>query len=311
LSQQDVSGGIGLFIAFIGLKSAGIVADNPETLVSMGTLTAPGTLLSIFGLLLMGWLLARKVKGSLIIGILATTILGFFVKVDGAAISRWPGWAGLVDMPSWTVFSKGFLQLDFAGAFKLGLLMVIFTFTFVDLFDTVGTFAGLATRLGWIDESGSFPRAGKGLIADSFGSIIGGLVGTSSTTTYVESAAGIAEGGRTGLTSLTVSALFLISLVLAPMAGMIPAQATAPALIIVGFLMLEPILQIDLRDITEAIPAFLALIMMPLTYSIANGLIFGILSYTILKVATGRWGEVKALTWIMSVLFVLAVVYKA
>lgn len=310
--KLGVSGGIGLFIAFIGLQGAGIVVRSDATLVQMGHLTSPSTLLSIFGLLLMGYLLSRRVKGSLVLGILITTILGFFVPgADGKPISHWPGWGGLVSLPSWEVFSKGFLQLDLAGAFKMGLLMVIFTFTFVDLFDTVGTFAGLATRLGWIDETGSFPRAGKGLIADSTGSIIGGLVGTSSTTTYVESAAGIAEGGRTGLTALTVAVLFTLSLVLAPMAGIIPAQATAPALIIVGFLMMEPILKVKLDDVTEAIPAFLAILIMPLTYSIANGLIWAILTYTILKLVTGRARDVSAIMWIMAVLFVIALWYKA
>jgi len=253
------------------------------------------------------------VKGALVIGILATTIAGFFVpgKDPGTMVTFWPGWGGLLDWPSWTTFSTGFLQLDFAGLLKVGIWTIVFTFTFVDLFDTVGTFAGLATRLGWIDKTGSFPRAGRGLIADSTGSMIGGLVGTSSTTTYVESAAGIAEGGRTGLTAVTVAGLFLLCLFLAPLATIIPGQATAPALILVGFLMLEPITQLKLDDLTEAIPAFLAIIMMPLTYSIANGLIWSILTYTVLKTVTGKVKDVTILTWILSILFVVSIIYKA
>jgi AGZA family xanthine/uracil permease-like MFS transporter len=310
--KLGVSIGIGLFIAFIGLQNAGIVVKNDATAVAMGNLTSGPVLLSVFGLLLMAFLLARKVKGSLVIGILVTTALGFFVKdANGVAISHWPGFSGLVSLPSWEIFSKGFLQLDFKGMLELGIWMVIFTFTFVDLFDTVGTFAGLATRLGWIDKTGSFPRAGKGLIADSTGSMIGALVGTSSTTTYVESAAGIAEGGRTGLTAVTVAVLFVLALFLAPLALIIPGQATAPALILVGFLMLEPITQINLSDLTEAIPAFLAIIMMPLTYSIANGLIWSIVTYTLLKTVTGKWKDVTVLTWIMTVLFAISIIYKA
>ncbi|HWI62686.1 MAG TPA: NCS2 family permease, partial [Symbiobacteriaceae bacterium] len=267
--KLGVSVGIGLFIAFIGLQNAGIVVKNTATAVSMGSLTSPGVLLAIGGLILMGILLARQVKGALVIGILLTTIAGFFVPgaEAGTTVTHWPGWGNLVSLPSWEVFSKGFLQLDFGGMLDVGIWTIIFTFTFVDLFDTVGTFSGLATRLGWIDKTGSFPRAGKGLIADSTGSMIGALMGTSSTTTYVESAAGIAEGGRTGLTAVTVAILFLLSLFLAPLATIIPGQATAPALILVGFLMLDPIRELKLDDLTEAIPAFLAIIIMPLTYS--------------------------------------------
>ncbi|HYF90712.1 MAG TPA: NCS2 family permease [Symbiobacteriaceae bacterium] len=309
--KLGVSIGIGLFIAFIGLVNAGIVVKNDATAVSMGDLTSPGVLLSIGGLILMAFLLARKVKGALVIGILATTIIGFFVPgaKEGTMVSFWPGWGGLLSMPSWETFSSGFLQLDFSGLMKVGLWTIIFTFTFVDLFDTVGTFSGLATRLGWIDKTGSFPRAGKGLIADSTGSMIGGLVGTSSTTTYVESAAGIAEGGRTGLTAVTVAVLFLLCLFIAPLATIIPGAATAPALILVGFLMLEPITLIKLDDITEAIPAFLAIIMMPLTYSIANGLIWSICTYAFLKTLTGKWKDVTPLTWILTVLFLISIIW--
>jgi len=311
--KLGVSIGIGLFIAFIGLQNAGIVVKNPNTAVAMGSLTSPGVLLSIGGLILMCILLARKVKGALVIGILLTTIVGFWIPgaKEGTTVTFWPGWSHLASLPSWETFSTGFLVLDFAGLMKVGLWTIVFTFVFVDLFDTVGTFSGLATRLGWIDKTGSFPRAGKGLISDSTGSIIGSLVGTSSTTTYVESAAGIAEGGRTGLTAVTVAVLFLLSLFLAPLATIIPGQATAPALILVGFLMLEPIRQIQLDDLTEAIPAFLAIIMMPLTYSIANGLVWSICTYTLLKTLTGRVKDVTILTWVLTVLFVISIVFKA
>ncbi len=307
------SAAIGLFIAFIGLRSAGIVINFEATAVKMGDLTSPPVLLSVFGLLLTAWLIARRVKGGLLWGILVTTVLGFFVpNGQGGAVSNWPGFGGLVAMPQWEVFGQVAGQLDIAGALHIGLVMIVFTFTFVDMFDTAGTFVGLATKLGWINEQQqTFPRANRGLVVDSLGTMFGALVGTSTTTTYVESASGIAEGGRTGLTAVTTGGLFLAALFMAPLAGVVPAQATAPALIIVGYLMLEPLLKLKLDDATEAIPAFLTLIMMPLTYNIANGLIWGITSYVVLKLCTGRAREVGITTWVLAALFVISVIYHA
>lgn len=306
---------IGLFIAFIGLTQAGLVVASEATYVTLGDLAAPATLVSVFGLVLTGVLLARRAKGALIWGILATTVLAMFVKVpteDGgmrtlAAVPR--GLSDIVAVPDWGVLAETFGQLRIADALSLGVVAIVFTFTFVDLFDTAGTFIGLATKLGILNEKGSFRGAGRGLIADAIGTMGGAVMGTSTVTTYVESAAGVAAGGRTGLTAVVTGVLFLLAAFFAPLALIIPGQATAPVLIIVGLLMAEPIKRINLEDYTEALPAFLTLIMMPLTYSIANGLIFGILSYVVLKLITGRFRDVKPTMWVLAALFVLYIGY--
>ncbi len=241
----------------------------------------------MFGLLLTAFLMARRVRGALLWGIAVSTVVALFVPDGkGGTLAALP--SQFIAAPSWEVLSKGFLQMDVMGALQWGLVSIVFTFTFVDLFDTVGTFIGLAAKLGIIDSSGSFPGAGRALIFDSLGTVVGAVAGTSPTTTYVESAAGVAEGGKTGLTAVMTGALFLLCLFLWPLAGVIPAQATAPALIIVGLLMMEPVLSIDFSDVTEALPAFLAIVMMPLTYSIANGLIVAILAYVFVKTLAGR-----------------------
>ena len=305
-----VSVGIGLFIAFIGLSEAEIVVANPATKVGMGNLLSPGVLLTLFGLFLTGFLMSRKVKGALLWGIIATTLVGLVVPDGkGATLTKLPD--RIVALPSWDILSRTFGQMDIAGALGWGLFSIVFTFTFVDMFDTVGTFIGLAAKLGIIDKSGSFPGAGKGLVTDAVGTCVGALAGTSTVTTYVESAAGVAEGGRTGLTAVVTGLLFLLSLFLWPLAGVIPAQATAPALIIVGLLMMEPVLKIDFSDVTEALPAFLAIIMMPLTYSIANGLIWGILGYVVVKLLSGRSREVSPVMWVLALLFVVNIVVSS
>lgn len=299
---------IGLFITLIGLRSAGVVVDSPATLLAMGNLKSPPVLLSVAGLLVLAWLVTRGVKGALLLGILAVTAVGFFVPDGtGGTVSRLPA---SLEMPSLTVLGRVAGQLDLASAMKMGLVMIIFTFTFVSLFDTAGTFVGLACKLGWIDEKQPiFPGAGRGLLMESFAIMVGAVAGTSTTTTYIESASGIAEGGRTGLTAVTTGLLFLLALFLAPLAGMVPPQATAPALILVGFLMLEPVRKLNLDDMTEGIPAFLTLIMVPFTFNIANGLIWGILSYVVLKSTTGRIREVTSVMWMMAVLCLISVLY--
>ncbi len=302
------SGAIGLFITFIGLRSAGIVAASDATLVTMGHLTSPPVALAVGGLLLMGWLLARGVRGALLLGILAVTVVGLFVPGADGPVTHLPRGGALVALPDLGVLGLVMGQMDVVGALEMGLVVIVFTFTFVDLFDTAGTFVGLGTRMGWIDrERQSFPGLGRGLVVDAVATMFGAFAGTSTTTTYVESAAGISEGGRTGLTSVTVGLLFLAAMVFAPLAGVVPAQATAPALILVGFLMLEPVTRLDLIDVTEALPAFLTLVIMPLTYNIANGLIWGITSYAILKALTGRGREVGVTMWVLAILFILAV----
>jgi AGZA family xanthine/uracil permease-like MFS transporter len=295
---------IGLFIAFIGFKNAGLIHGNPETLVEMGAVYTPANGLLVFGLILMTSLLYRKVKGALLWGMLTVTALGFLVPgpeghpLVSTAQMTWPSFADL---------GKGLFQLDFAGAEKLGFAMIVFTFTFVSLFDTAGTFVGLATKLGWISkEKPIFEEAPRGLIAESFAIMIGALLGTSTTTTYIESASGIAEGGRTGLTAITAGVCFCLGIVLAPLAGLIPVQATSPVLILVGCLMLEPVLKLELDDLTEALPAFLTLLMVPLTFNVANGLIWGIVSFALLKICTGRIREVKPTMWILTILCLIS-----
>jgi len=298
-----VSSGIGLFIAFIGLQHAGIVVGSSSTMVQLGNIKLPSVLMVILGLFFAGFLMSKKVKGSLLYTILLLTFLGVFIKhPDGTSITTLP--KSFIAMPSFEIFSKTFLKLKLLDALNLGLLTIIFTFTFVDMFDTIGTVVGLSAKLNIIQPNGSFPKAGRVLLCDAVGTVFGALCGTSTVTTYIESAAGISEGGKTGLTSVVVGILFLLSLFFWPVATCIPKEATAPALIIVGYLMIEPILKVDFSDITEGLPAFITLLLMPLTYSIANGLIFGILSYVVIKILSGKFRQVSITMLILSVVFI-------
>jgi AGZA family xanthine/uracil permease-like MFS transporter len=302
---------IGLFITFIGMQNCRLVVGHPVVLVQMFPhLTGP-ILLSLFGLLLMAWLLHFRVKAAFLLGILTITGLGLLVPDgQGGTITRWPA-EGILRLPDLGAWQSVAFKLDFGGAEQLGLAMIVFTFTFVSLFDTAGTFVGLATKLGWIDrERQIFPGAGRGLLAESFAIMFGALMGTSTTTTYIESASGIAAGGRTGLTAVTTGGLFFGAVLLAPLAGMIPPQATGPVLMLVGFLMLEPVLKLDLEDVTEAVPAFLTLVIVPLTFNVANGLVMGILAYVILKVTTGRLREIGPIMWILAGLCLLNLIYN-
>ena len=304
-----VSSGIGLFIAFIGLQHAGIVVSSESTMVQLGNIKSVSVLLVIIGLFFAGILMVKKVKGALLYSIFLITILGIFVKhPDGTPITVLP--TKLIAIPSFEIFSKTFLKLKILDALSLGLITIIFTFTFVDMFDTIGTVVGLATKLNIIQPNGSFPKAGRVLVCDAVGTIFGALCGTSTVTTYIESAAGISEGGKTGLTSVVVGILFLLSLFFWPIAICIPKEATAPSLIIVGFLMLEPLLKINFSDITESLPAFITLVLMPLTYSIANGLVFGIIFYVIIKLLSGKFKEVSLTMLILSIIFILYLLLK-
>jgi AGZA family xanthine/uracil permease-like MFS transporter len=303
--KLGTSVGIGLFIAFIGLVNAGIVVSNADTLVALGNMAAPETLLAIFGLCVMALLSALNVKGALLFGILATTILGWAFGIP----ARPQGMGDIVALPNFSALSSTFLKMDFAGAFELGLVWVVITFTFVDMFDTLGTVTGLATKLDMIDGSGGFRGAKEVFISDSIGTIVGSIFGTSTVTTYVESASGVAEGGRTGLTAIVTGIAFLLTLFFVPFAKLVPSAATAPALIMVGLFMIEPVLKIDLKDVTNALPAFLTMIAMPLTYSISNGLMLGIISYTILKLLTRRWKEISVTMMVLSAIFVIYLLY--
>lgn len=294
--KRAVSVGIGLFIAFIGLQNAGIIVNNDATLVSLGKVTQGSALLAIIGLVISGFLLARNVKGALLIGIILTTIIGI-----PFGVTKIPeGWSLLARPAAPLLF-----QFQFDKVFTLDFFVVFFTFLFVDIFDTIGTLVGVTTQAGLIDRKGNIPRVKQALLADAIGTVAGACLGTSTVTSYVESASGVAEGGRTGLTALTTGILFLVSLFFAPLFLLIPGAATAPALILVGLFMMSPIKEIEFGDYTEAIPAFLTIIMMPLSYSIAEGLVFGIISYVVLKALTGKFKDITIVTWIVAILFVL------
>ena len=295
--KHAVTAGIGLFIAFIGLSNAGIVV-NGATILSLGNLKDPLVLLTIFGLLLAAILLAKNEKGAFLIGMLTISAIGMV--------------AGLVALPKGIISSAPSLKPIFLQAlsvpvdqiFSLDMVVVVFTFLFVDLFDTVGCLLGVASKGNMLDENGKLPKVKQALFADAVATTIGALLGTSTVTSYVESAAGIGDGGRTGLTAVTTGFLFLLSLFFAPVFTAIPTQATAPVLILVGVMMASSLTKIDFSDFTNAIPAFLTFAMMPLAYSIADGIIFGMISFTVLKIATKRTNEVNISLIVLSILFV-------
>ena len=295
--KHAVSAGIGLFIAFIGLQNAGIIVNNDAVLVGLGDMGSAPVLVAFFGIVLIGILLALKIKGALLIGIFAATVVGIPFGVTHLPEGH------LVDVPP--SVAPIFWQFDFSQVLSIDMLIVLFTFLFVDMFDTVGTLVGVSSKANMLDSEGRVPRVKQALFADAIGTTCGAVLGTSTVTTYVESAAGVAEGGRTGLTSLTTAGLFLIALFFAPLFTMIPGAATAPALVLVGLFMLSPILKVDLEDFTESIPAFLTIIMMPLAYSIAEGIVFGMLSYVLLKVLTGKFKQVSIIMYVLAFLFVL------
>lgn len=295
--KHAVSAGIGLFIAFIGLQNAGIIANNDAVLVGLGDMSSPAVLIALGGVILTAVLLALKVRGALLIGIFAATIAGLPFGVTTMPEGT------LVDTPP--SLEPIFWKFEFAQIFTFDMMIVLFTFLFVDMFDTVGTLVGVSSKAGMLDNDGKVPRVKQALFADSIGTFFGAIFGTSTVTTYVESASGVAEGGKTGLTSLATAALFLIALFFAPVFTMVPAAATAPALILVGFFMMSPILKINFDNYTESIPAFITIIVMPLTYSIAEGIVFGMLSYVLLKVLTGKVKDVSIVMIVLAVLFIL------
>ncbi|MGL5347914.1 MAG: NCS2 family permease [Peptostreptococcaceae bacterium] len=296
--KHAVTAGIGLFIALIGLSNAGIVVNGEGTILALGNLTDPLVLLTIVGLLLAGVLLAKNVKGAFLIGMIVISAIGMV--------------AGLVALPQGIVSAAPSLKPVFLQAlsvspseiFSLDMLVVVFTFLFVDLFDTVGCLVGVASKGNMLDENGKLPKAKQALFADAIGTTAGALLGTSTVTAYIESAAGIGEGGRTGLTAVTTGLLFLLSLFFAPVFTAIPTQATAPVLILVGVMMASSLTKIDFSDFTNAIPAFLTVAMMPLAYSIADGIIFGIISFTVLKLATNKKEDINISLILLSILFI-------
>ena len=296
--KKAVSVGIGLFIAFIGLQNAGIIIANSTTLVSLGNISTKPVIIAIIGLFVTGFLLAKNIKGALIIGIIFSTLLGI-----PFGVTHLPENFQIISLPP--SIAPTFFQFDFSNFFSLDMLIVLFTFLFVDFFDTAGTLIGVSTKANFVDKNGNLPDVKKALFADAAGTTIGAILGTSTVTTYVESAAGVAAGGRTGLTAFSTAVAFAIALLMAPLFTIVPSAATAPALILVGLFMMSPIKDINLADYTEAIPAFLTIIIMPLAYSISEGIAFGMIAFVILKILVGKGKEVSVLAYIITVLFIL------
>ena len=321
--KHAVSAGIGLFIAFIGLQNAKIVVNDDATLVSMfsfknsaaqGTFTSEGitVLLALLGVIITAVFMVKNIKGGILWGILITWILGIICQFAGLYVpnaetgfySLLPEFSNGLSIPS---MSSTFMQVDFSGVFSMDFLMIMFAFLFVDMFDTLGTLIGVASKANMLDENGKLPKIRGALMADAVGTSVGALCGTSTVTTFVESASGVAEGGRTGLTGIVASILFGLSLFLSPIFLAIPSFATAPALIVVGFLMITSVTKINLEDYSEAIPSFIAIIAMPFMYSISEGIAMGIISYVLINLVTGKAKEKKisALMYVLAVLFIL------
>ncbi len=297
--RNAIGAGIGLFIAFIGLSSAGVVVHDDATLVALGDVTSGSALLALIGLIITSLLYMRNVPGSILIGILVTMIIGMFMGVTE--------FKGIVSHPE--SIAPIFCKFEFENVFTLDMLVVVLTFLFIDMFDTVGTLVGVCTKANMIDRDGKIYRIKQAFMADAIATTAGAVLGTSTTTTYIESAAGVAQGGRSGLTAFSVAVCFAIALFFSPLFLSIPAAATAPALIIVGLLMLEPIAKIQWHDFTEAIPAFICVIMMPFTYSISNGILLGMIAYVVINVMSGRYKKISTTMYILALLFVLKYIF--
>lgn len=299
--RTGISAGIGLFLAFIALKNSGIVIDNPATLVSMGSINSFPAAMGALAFFLTIALVHRGYKAAVMIAILAVTAISLlFGEVQ---------YAGIMSMPP--SIAPTFLQLDFSSAFELSMLTVVFAFLFVDLFDTAGTLVGVSQKAGIMDKDGNIPRLNKALLADSTATSVGALLGTSNTTSYIESVAGVAAGGRTGLTAVVVGILFLLALFFAPLAGMVPAYATAGALFYVAILMMSGLVSIDWRDLTEAAPVVVVCLLMPLTFSIADGISLGFISYAAIKLLSGKGRDVHISVWVLAALFTLKFIFTA
>ena len=296
-----VAAGVGLFIAFIGFRNAGIIVPSPATTVTLGNLRDPRTALAVFGLLLMAALLAWRVRAAMLIGILATSALAL-----AAGVSKWqPGTYGLADL------SGTALRLNVASTLRLGLVEIIFVFLFIDLFDNIGTLVAVGKKARLFDRANQIPRIDRILLSDACATVVGSLTGTSTVVSYIESAAGVAAGGRSGVTAIVTGVLFLAALFIAPLVGAIPSAATAPALIIVGSFMMAVVTEIEWHDHEVAIPAFLTMMSIPLTFSIANGLAFGFTAFTLLKVVRGKFREVGWFVYVLTALFVARFLWMA
>ena len=297
--RNAIGAGIGLFIAFIGLESAGVIVHSDATLVTLGNITSGSALLALIGIVITGFLFAKNIPGAIMIGILITMLIGIPMGVTE--------FQGVLSHPE--SISPIFCKFEFDKIFTLDMLVVVFTFLFIDMFDTVGTLVGVCTKAGMVDEKGNIHRIKEAFMADSIATTVGAMLGTSTTTTYVESAAGVAQGGRSGLTAFAVAVCFAIALFFSPLFLSIPAAATAPALVIVGLLMLEPIKYIPFDDFSESIPAFICIIVMPLSYSISNGILMGMITYVLMNLITGKKSKVTPVMAILAVLFVLKYIF--
>ena len=320
--KKGVSVGIGLFIAFIGLQNAGIVVNNDSTLVSIVDFTADfhtsgiSALLAVIGIFIIAVLYVKKVKGAILIGIFATWILGIICQLTGLyVVTPDAGYYSLI--PAWSSFNLGAISSVFGQCFKadfsslraFDFVAIVCAFLFVDIFDTLGTLIGCATKADMLDKEGKLPRIKEALLADAIATTAGAVLGTSTTTTFVESSAGVAEGGRTGLSSVVTGLLFLLAVFLSPIFITIPSFATAPALLFVGFLMISAVTAIDFNDFTEAVPAYLALIAMPLTYSISEGIAAGVISYVVINLISGKAKKITPLMYVLAVLFICKFIF--
>lgn len=298
--RYAIGAGIGLFIAFIGLQNAGIIVDNDATLVSLGEIAKGPALLAIIGLLITGVLYAKNVRGAMLIGILATTLIGIPMGITE--------FKGVVSAPE--SVAPIFCQFEWDKIFTLDMLVVVFTFLFIDMFDTMGTLIGVCTKADMVDKkTGRIPRLKDAFMADAIATTLGAVLGTSTTTTYVESASGVAQGGRSGLTAFVIACCFIVTLFFSPLFLSIPAAATAPVLILVGLLMIEPITKIDLGDFSESIPAFACIIMMPLAYSISDGILTGMILYVLINLVCGNFKKLTPTMYILATLFILKYIF--
>lgn len=297
--KTAISAGIGLFIAFIGLQNAGIIVNHEATLVSLGSITSGTALLGLIGLIITSVLVVKKVKGDLLIGIILTALIGIPLGITQIK--------GFVSLPP--SIEPIFFKFEFSQIFTFDMLIVVFTFLFVDIFDTLGTLVGVSTKAGMLDKDGKIPNAKKAFMADAIGTTAGAMLGTSTVTTYVESAAGVSEGGKTGMTALITAVCFGLALFFAPVFLAIPGAATAPALILVGLYMLGPIKELEFNDFSETIPAFICIIAMPLAYSIAEGITLGVLSYVIINLIAGNFKKLSIGMYVLAVLFILKYIF--
>ena len=297
--RYAIGGGIGLFIAFIGMQNAGIIVNDDATLIALGDITSGTALLALIGLVITGVLYALNVKGAMLIGILVTTVIGIPMGITE--------FKGIVSTPD--SIAPIFCKFEWHNIFTLDMLVVVFTFLFFDLFDTFGTLIGVTTKAKMVDENGRIPNLKQAFMADAIATTAGAMLGTSTTTTYVESAAGVAQGGRTGLTAFSIACCFAIALFFSPLFLSVPGAATAPVLILVGMLMMEPVRNIDFDDATEAIPSFITLIMMPLAYSISAGIMLGMISYVIINICCGKFKKLTPAMYILAVLFILKYIF--